>query len=60
MIVHYLTLTISGIATMVLIGVKKPFKTRTRNKVEILEESVIIELMYHMFCFTDWINDLVL
>ena len=57
MIAHYLTLTLSGIATMVLIGVKKPFKSRSRNTVEILEESVIIVLMYHMFCFTDWIDD---
>ena len=38
----------------------KPFKSRSRNKVEILEESVIIVLMYHMFCFTDWIDDLLL
>ena len=60
MIVHYLTLTLTGIFTVMLIGIKKPFKKKIRNTVEILEESVILMLMYHMFCFTDWINDLTL
>ena len=57
-IVHYCTMAMTGIATIIFIGLTRPFKSRTRNTVELLEEVAIIVLSYHCFCFTDWIIDL--
>ena len=34
-----------------------PFKSSARNYAEIIDESSIFIVMYHMFCFTDWIFD---
>lgn len=45
-------------ATIIYIGLERPFQSQTRNKVEMLEEMAIIVLSYHCFCFTDWISDL--
>ena len=34
-----------------------PFKSRAQNYAEIIDESSIFIVMYHMFCFTDWLDD---
>ena len=57
-ILHYSVLVLTGLATIVLLGVQRPFDTRIRNNAQILEESTIIVIMYHIFCFTDWMSDL--
>ena len=57
-ILHYSVLVLTGLATIVLIGIQRPFGSNTKNNVEILEETVILVIMYHIFCFTDWMPDL--
>lgn len=54
---QYMTLVMSGIFTIILIGFGKPFQSKWRNFFEAAEEYSIIFLMYHMFCFTDWLPD---
>ena len=58
--VHFLTLWLSGVASIGVIGTQRPFKSKARGVITILEECVIILIMYQMFCFTDWIKDLYL
>ena len=57
-IVHYFTLVMTGVATIMMIGYAKPFQSKMRNMAEITEEVGTIVIMYHIFCFTDWIPDL--
>ena len=47
----------TGIAKIILVGWQMPFKSSARNYAEIIDESSIFIVMYHMFCFTDWLND---
>ena len=56
---HYFTLTMTGIATIITIGFQKPFKSKLRNFAEVLEEVTIILIMYQILCFTDWMTNLV-
>ena len=56
--VHYATLTVSGLATIILIGLTRPFVENNDNKAEILHELVIIVIMYHIFCFTDFVPNM--
>ena len=58
LILQYATLVMSGIFTIIVIGYNKPFKSSSRNKVEMFEEAGIIVIMYHIICFTDWVPDL--
>ena len=58
-ILHYYTMTMTGIATVILLGWQRPFESSLRNAIEVMEESSIIVIMYHMFCFTDWMPDLI-
>ena len=56
-IVQQFTLIMLGVATVILIGLKRPFKTKSRNRIELLEEVNIIVISYHLFCFTEWLPD---
>ena len=56
-ILHYFTLTMTGVFTIILVGVQRPFESKARNFAEVVEESAIILVMYHVFCFTDWLPD---
>ena len=44
-----------GLVSIVLIGFQKPFKRS--NIEEMSHEIVIILIMYHMFCFTEFVPD---
>lgn len=57
-IAQYLTLVMTGVATIILIGYKRPYANKSDNRAEIVQESMIILIMYHVFCFTDWLPDL--
>jgi len=49
---------VSGVATFSLIGIKRPFASDAQNRAEMMMEGSIILLSYHMFCFTNWLDDL--
>lgn len=57
LIVQQFTLIMSGVFTVILIGLKRPFKSKSRNFVEVLEELNIILISYPLFCFTEWLPD---
>ena len=48
----------TGVFTIILLGYTKPFVSKWRNMFEAVEEYSIIVIMYHIFCFTDWLPDL--
>ena len=52
---QFVTVTVTGLATVILLAVKRPFASKTRNTVEILEECSIMLINYHVFCFTDFV-----
>ena len=58
-ITQFFIVTMTGLATMILLTNTQPFRSRSRNRAEILEEVVIMVTMYHIFCFTDFIPDAV-
>lgn len=57
-IVHYAVITAAIISTMIFIGHETPFASSMRNKAEVLEQLAILVIIYHIFCFTDWLPDL--
>ena len=57
-IAQYLFMLLSGLAAMILIAYKPPFRSPSENRVEILSELGIQIALYHILCFTDWVPDL--
>lgn len=48
-------MTITGMITIVIIAVRKPFKEA--NWFELAHEVVIVLISYHVFCFTEFVPD---
>ena len=40
-----------------MVGLFKPYEIRRDNKMELINEIICIVIMYHIFCFTDYIPD---
>ena len=57
LVVQFLTFIMTAIAQIILIGYVKPYKERSDNTQEILNEVISVVIMYHIFCFTDWLPD---
>ena len=45
------------IAQVIFLGLVKPYKVFQMNNNEMLNEVLTMMIMYHIFCFTDWIQD---
>ena len=45
------------VCQVIFLGLVKPFKSKNQNKVEIINEIMIMLTMYHMFFFTDYVRD---
>ena len=56
-IVQYFVLAMTTEAMIILIGLKRPFKERSRNRAELFDEMFILFFMYHIFCFTEFVPD---
>ena len=54
---QFFIFVMTQIFQVILLGMVKPFKTNLQNKSEIHSEIVTMLIMYHIFCFTDWISD---
>ena len=52
---QFIAMMITGMVTIVAIIVRKPFKDA--NWFELSHEIVILLIMYHVFCFTDFVPD---
>ena len=57
LISQFITVTVTQLATVMLLALRRPFKSVSRNKVELAEECAIMISMYHLFCFTEYIPD---
>ena len=47
----------SSIFSVILIGFIKPYDKKRLHETEILNEVVTVFILYHIFCFTDWVPD---
>ena len=47
----------SSIFQIILIGFIEPYKEKAHNTGELINEVTTVLIMYHIFCFTDWIPD---
>ena len=47
----------SSIFQIILVGYVKPYDSRLKNLNETINEVMTIFIMYHSFCFTDWLPD---
>lgn len=50
-------MTVLQIASVMLLALRRPFKSTNRNRVEIAEECAIMISVYHIFCFTEFVPD---
>ena len=57
LISQFITVTVTQLATVMLLALRRPFKSAIRNRVELAEECAIMISMYHLFCFTEFIPD---
>ncbi len=57
LITQFITVVVSGLAVVMLLSLRRPFKSPSRNRVEILEECAIMVTMYHIFCFTEFVPE---
>ena len=47
----------SSIFQIILVGYIHPYQEKRHNQQEINNEIATIFIMYHIFCFTDWVSD---
>ena len=46
-----------SITQVIFIGTVAPYKDRHTNNLEMVNEILTMEIMYHIFCFTDFVGD---
>ena len=46
-----------SITQVIFIGTVAPYKDRRSNNLEMVNEILTMEIMYHIFCFTDFVGD---
>ena len=47
----------TSVIQVMFVGLAKPLKTEAMNYMEILNEILTLLIMYHIFCFTDFVPD---
>lgn len=47
----------NSIAHLIFIGLNQPFTTSMMNRLEMVTECGTIVVLYHLFCFTDFVPD---
>lgn len=57
-ILQYFVLTASGIVLVTFICYVWPYNSSLSNRMELINEIVIIFIMYHILCFTDFTQSL--
>ena len=55
---QFFIFVMTTIFQVIFVGIVQPLKTKQMNKSEIHSEIVTMMIMYHIFCFTDWVQDL--
>ena len=54
---QFFVFVMCAIVEVIFIGLVKPFKDFQMNKNAMFNEILTMMIMYHIFCFTDWIQD---
>ena len=54
---QFFIFVMSTIFQVIFIGLVKPYKNELQNKSERNSEVITMFIMYHIFCFTDWVSD---
>ena len=60
LVVQLLFFKLSAVSHLILVGYTHPFTLKRHNYSEMVNEVSTLLIMYHTFCFTDWIPDPVL
>ena len=42
---------------MIFLGYVTPYSSKKKNKIELANEVFLLSIMYHIFCFTDFMRD---
>ena len=54
---QFFGLIMSTVFAVIILGESRPMDKEIANKMEFLNEAMIMFVMYNMLCFTDWQND---
>ena len=54
---QFLLLIFTVLVQMIVLGILEPFESRSRVRQEILDESVVMVVLYHFMCFSDFVPD---
>ncbi len=57
LVAQFFIFIMTSIFQVILAGFIQPFKLAKMNRSEIINEIITIFIMYHIFCFTDWVPD---
>jgi len=52
-------MTLTVIVQVIILGRVEPFKGKEKNQLEMINETFVMFVMYHMICFTAFVPDLV-
>ena len=57
LVIQFFIFVMTSIFQVILVGFIDPYITKQLNTNEIINETITIFIMYHIFCFTDWVPD---
>ena len=57
LVIQFFVFVMCSVAQIILIGTVTPFKTRQENNLETTNEVLTMLIMYHIFCFTDFVPE---
>ena len=57
LVFQFFIFVMCSVAQIILIGIVTPFKTRHENNLETANEVLTMLIMYHIFCFTDFVPE---
>ena len=55
LVIQFFFFIFTAITSIILVGFIKPYVHRRDNNEELVNEVICIFIMYHIFCFTDWL-----
>jgi len=53
-----MVLVFHGITHVIILGFTKPYKLKSKNRDELINEGLLMIIVYHMIVFTDFVADL--
>ena len=57
LVIQFFIFIMTSIFQIILVGFIEPYENKRHNNTEIINEILTIFIMYHIFCFTEWVPD---